>query len=163
MARRIGPIEALAVNAFAVRSLARAAEDVRRAARALQHRLRLRRRRPREPYAETARAGAARYYAASKLLGEWFALEAPRALVLRVESLFGSPRELERPARHARRHRGRPASRDATVRVFTDRIVSPSYVRPTSRRPRGTWSSRAPPRAVSLRERRLGHAGPGGA
>ena len=30
-------------------------------------------------------------YGASKLLGDWFALEHPRAYVLRVESLFGEP------------------------------------------------------------------------
>ena len=43
------------------------------------------------PYTETAAPSPRSTYAASKLLGEWFALEAPRALVLRVESLFGSP------------------------------------------------------------------------
>ena len=41
-------------------------------------------------------------YAVSKLLGEWFAADAPRAYVLRVESLFGRPR---RPARKRQRRR----------------------------------------------------------
>ena len=36
-------------------------------------------------------------YAASKLLGEWFALDAPRAYVLRVESLFGQSAGWPRP------------------------------------------------------------------
>ena len=41
------------------------------------------------PYTEEDRAESASVYAASKLLGEWFAADAPRAYVLRVESLFG--------------------------------------------------------------------------
>jgi dTDP-4-dehydrorhamnose reductase len=66
-------------------------------------------------------------YAASKLLGEWFALDAPRAYVLRVESLFGA----------ADNWTGRTGTMDSIiggieagreVRVFTDRVVSPSYV-----------------------------------
>ena len=64
-------------------------------------------------------------YAASKLLGEWFALEARRAFVLRVESLFGAPSD------------GGPSSLDTIVAgieaggdvpVFVDRTVSPTYV-----------------------------------
>ncbi len=72
----------------------------------------------------TRRSRRARY-AASKLLGEWFALDAPTAYVLRVESLFGAPRWMG----------GRTGTMDAIVagieagrdvRVFTDRVVSPS-------------------------------------
>ena len=71
-------------------------------------------------------------YASSKLLGDWFALEAPRAYVLRVESLFGEP-----GARGGRRGSlativdGITAGR--TVRLFTDRVVSPSYTADVAR------------------------------
>jgi len=120
------PTSAFAVNAFAVRSLARAAEacgarfvhfgtdfvfDGEAA----------------EPYAETAPPAPRSVYGLSKLLGEWFALDAPQGFVLRVESLFGAPQGWT----------GRPSSLDSIiaglkhdreVRVFTDRVVSPSYV-----------------------------------
>ena len=120
------PAEALAVNAFAVRSLARAAEAC---GAAFVHfgtdfvfdgtgs----------EPYSETAAPSPRSVYGLSKLLGEWFALELPRAYVLRVESLFGA----------AAGWSGRQGSLDAIldgldrgseVPVFTDRVVSPSYV-----------------------------------
>jgi dTDP-4-dehydrorhamnose reductase len=118
--------EALAVNAFAVRSLARAAES---AGAVLVHystdfvfggehdR----------PYEEDDRPLPRSTYSASKLLGEWFALAAPRAFVLRVESLFGSPREWTgRRGTLDRIVEGLEEGRE--VRVFTDRIVSPSYV-----------------------------------
>ena len=82
------PTRALAVNAFAVRSLARAAEAVDATLvhygtdfvfdGETSH-----------PYSETAEPAPRGTYASSKLLGEWFALDAPRAFVLRVESLFG--------------------------------------------------------------------------
>jgi dTDP-4-dehydrorhamnose reductase len=118
--------DALATNAFAVRSLARAAEaggatlvhfgtdfvfDGSADA----------------PYSEAASPSPRSVYGLSKLLGEWLALEAPRAFVLRVESLFGA----------AGGWVGRQSSLDAIVdgleqgsevRVFTDRVVSPSYV-----------------------------------
>jgi dTDP-4-dehydrorhamnose reductase len=118
--------DALAVNAFAVRSLARAAEA---AGATLVHfgtdfvfsgdedR----------PYEEDDRPSPRSTYAASKLLGEWFALGAPRAFVLRVESLFGSPREWAgRRGTLDRIVEGLEQGRE--VRVFTDRVVSPSYV-----------------------------------
>ena len=120
------PASALAVNAFAVRSLARAAEacgvpivhfgtdfvfDGEAA----------------EPYGETDAPAPRSVYGLSKLLGEWFALDAPRGFVLRVESLFGA----------AAGWTGRASSLDSIiaglrqgreVKVFTDRVVSPSYV-----------------------------------
>ncbi len=118
--------EAFAVNAFAVRSLARAAESCGAAlvhygsdfvfdGTATQ------------PYDEAAAPGPRSVYASSKLVGEWLALEAPRAYVLRVESLFGSPSDWT-----GRRGTldgivaGLEAGRDLTV--FTDRTVSPGYV-----------------------------------
>ncbi len=119
------PLEALAVNAFAVRTLARAAEE---AGATFVHygtdfvfdgsATR--------PYVETDPPSPRSTYASSKLLGDWFALEAPRAFVLRVESLFGAPR----------RWAGRRGTLGSIVeglqqgrelRVFTDRVVSPTY------------------------------------
>ena len=114
--------QALAVNAFGVLSLARAA----RASDALLIH-----------YStdfvfdgETARSyteddapSPQSNYGLSKLLGEWFAADSPSHYVLRVESLFGG-----RPAKSsvdrildAIRH-GQP------TRVFIDRTVTPSYV-----------------------------------
>jgi len=119
-------VEALAVNAFGVRNLARAADE---AGATLVHY-------STDfvfdgsadvPYTEEDRPSPRGTYAASKLLGEWFALESSRAFVLRVESLFGSPANWE----------GRRGTLDGIVsgleqgrdvRAFTDRIVSPGYV-----------------------------------
>jgi dTDP-4-dehydrorhamnose reductase len=119
------PLDALSINALAVRSLARAASAVKATyvhystdfvfdGQAT------------EPYDEQSAPSPRSVYAASKLLGEWFALDAPRGFVLRVESLFGSPRGWT----------GRRGTLDSIVssledgrdvRVFTDRVVSPSY------------------------------------
>lgn len=120
------PVHALEVNAFAVRSIARAADA---AGAVLVHfssdfvfdgsgtR----------PYTEEDEPNPQSVYAASKLLGEWFALEARRGFVLRVESLFGAAAAVT----------GRVGSLDkivagivagAAVPVFVDRTVSPAYV-----------------------------------
>ncbi len=123
------PADAFAINAFAVRTLARAAEangamlvhygsDFVFAGLDGPET---------EPYDESVAPSPRSVYAASKLVGEWLALEYPRAYVLRVESLFGLPAEWT----------GRRGSLDTIVAgleagrevpVFTDRIVSPSYV-----------------------------------
>jgi dTDP-4-dehydrorhamnose reductase len=120
------PTAALAVNAFAVRSLARAADacgamlvhygsDFVFDGEAST------------PYTENAEPAPRSTYAASKLLGEWFALDTPRGCVLRVESLFGCDATWQ----------GRRGTLDSIVdlleqgrevRVFTDRVVSPSYI-----------------------------------
>ena len=120
------PVDALNGNAFAVRSLARAAAthgatlvhystdfvfDGTASA----------------PYTEDDQPNPRSVYAASKLLGEWFAADAPRAYVLRVESLFG-------PAPEGRPAKGSVAAILKTIvaggeaRVFEDRTVSPTYV-----------------------------------
>ena len=82
------PVDALRTNAFAVRSLARAAREI---GATLVHfstdfvfdgaadR----------PYDETSPPNPRGTYAMSKLMGEWLAQDAPRHYVLRVESLFG--------------------------------------------------------------------------
>jgi dTDP-4-dehydrorhamnose reductase len=120
------PVAALEANAFAVRALARAAAGV---SATLVHyssdfvfdgaasR----------PYTEEDRPNPQGVYAASKLLGEWFALEAGRAYVLRVESLFGAPASAgTRKGSLAGLVDGILAGRE--VPVFVDRTVSPSYV-----------------------------------
>ena len=120
------PIEAFAVNAFAVRSLARAAEScgavlVHYGSDFVFDGTAT------EPYDETATPGPRNVYASSKLVGEWLALEAPHAYVLRVESLFGAPSEWTgRRGTLDAIVAGIEAGRDVTV--FTDRTVSPSYV-----------------------------------
>jgi dTDP-4-dehydrorhamnose reductase len=120
------PLDALAVNAFALRSLARAAEAV---GAVLVHYgtdfvIHTESDRPHE---EDVRPAPRSTYAVSKLLGEWFALAAPGAFVLRVESLFGSPAAWTgRRGTLDRIIDGLEQGRE--VRVFTDRIVSPSYI-----------------------------------
>jgi dTDP-4-dehydrorhamnose reductase len=137
------PLDALAVNAFAVRTMTRAADaagamlvhygsdfvfDGSASA----------------PYGEDAPPSPTSTYGVSKLLGDWFALDAKEGFVLRVESLFGgSPRWA-----------GRRGSFDAIVealqqrrpvRVFTDRVVSPSYVHDIARATRHLVDHRAQP------------------
>lgn len=119
------PLGALAVNAFAVRSLARAATET---GAALVHYSTdfVFDGTASEPYDEQSAPSPRSTYAASKLLGEWFAFDAPRSYVLRVESLFGAPRGWT----------GRRGTLDGLVtameegrevKVFTDRVVSPTY------------------------------------
>jgi dTDP-4-dehydrorhamnose reductase len=119
------PVAALAVNAFAPRSLARAARD---AAAVLVHYSTdfVFDGHASRPYDETVAPSPQSTYAASKLLGELFALDAPSAYVLRVESLFGSASNWTgRLGTFDNIVAGLEAGRE--VRVFTDRIVSPSY------------------------------------
>src|SRR3954470_13220523 len=120
------PQDAFAVNAFAVRSLARAVEEI--GARLVHYSTDfVFDGTASAPYRETDPPRPRSIYAASKLVGEWFALDSPGSLVLRVESLFGTPRAWQG-------RRGTFDSivngleRGAAVRVFTDRVVSPGYV-----------------------------------
>jgi dTDP-4-dehydrorhamnose reductase len=114
--------DALEGNAFAVRSLARAAAAA--GARLVHYSTDFvfDGIADRPPYTEADEPSPASVYGQSKLLGEWFALDAG-GFVLRVESLFGGP--------HPRSSVDRiiealVAGREA--RVFVDRVVSPSYV-----------------------------------
>lgn len=116
------PERALAVNALGPRHLARAASE---------HDATLVHfstdfvfdGRATTPYSEIDAPRPEGVYAASKLLGEWFAGEVSRNYVLRVESLFGGPRP--------------KSSVDLLLnailtggeaRAFSDRVVSPSFV-----------------------------------
>jgi dTDP-4-dehydrorhamnose reductase len=80
-----------------------------------------------EPYVETETPNPRGAYAASKLMGEWFAADAPRAYVLRVESLFGSVRGA-RPAKGSVASILKAIQAGAEARVFEDRTISPTYV-----------------------------------
>ncbi len=116
------PTAALAVNAWAVRSLARLATEIDAT---LIHystdfvfdgtvdR----------PYVETDPPNPQNTYAMTKLLGEWFAAGTPRHYVLRVESLFGAPRGHSTIDRMAATLRA-----GGSVRAFSDRTVSPTAV-----------------------------------
>jgi dTDP-4-dehydrorhamnose reductase len=120
------PVDALNVNALAVRAMAAAADRLHAAfvhygsdfvfdGRAA------------EPYTEDAPPSPCSAYGASKMLGEWFALEAARGYVLRVETLFG-----QAP--------GGPAPKGSVAKiadglragssppVFEDRTISPTFV-----------------------------------
>ena len=120
------PVEALRTNAFAVRNLARAAASC---GAALIHcgtdfvfdgaadR----------PYVEEDRPNPRSVYGASKLLGEWFASDAPRAYVLRVESLFGRAPDGP-PAKGSVESIVAALRAGRAPRVFRDRTVSPTYV-----------------------------------
>ncbi len=135
------PIDALNVNAFGVASLARAAVAANAAlvhygtdfvfdgaASAA--------------YAETDKPSPRSVYAAAKLLGEWFAADAPRAYVLRVESLFGrAPGGPQPKGTIPAMVRNIRAGRD--VRAFEDRIVSPTYIVDAAKATRHLLETRA--------------------
>ena len=120
------PAEAFAVNAFAVRSLARAADacgavlvhygtDFVFGGDATV------------PYDEEVAPSPRSVYAASKLVGDWFALEAARGFVLRVESLFGMRSDWA-GRRGTLENMVVALEAGREIPVFVDRIVSPSYV-----------------------------------
>jgi dTDP-4-dehydrorhamnose reductase len=129
---------ALAINSWAVRTLARTARDT---GATLVHYSTdfVFDGTAAEPYAETAAPAPRGAYATSKLIGEWFAADAPSHYVLRVESLFGGP-----AAKSSVDHllagilAGRPA------RAFADRTVSPSFVDDVADATRDLVERRAP-------------------
>ena len=96
------------------------------------------------PYTEDDRPNPRGVYAASKLLGDWFALEHPSAYVLRVESLFGEPG----PGRTRRGSLGTIVSRiraGEPVPAFVDRTVSPTYTADAASAARTLLTRRAAP------------------
>jgi dTDP-4-dehydrorhamnose reductase len=135
------PVDALNLNALAVRALARAAGAL---GATLVHYSSdfVFDGKASEPYMEDHPPNPQSFYAASKLLGEWFALDAPRAYVLRVESLFGAaPGGRVKGSVEAIRQ-GLLAGRSPAV--FEDRTVSPTYVPDAARATRQLLESQAP-------------------
>jgi dTDP-4-dehydrorhamnose reductase len=134
--------QALAVNGFGVRALARAAGslpctlvhystdfvfdgDANR------------------PYTEEDEPHPRSVYGLSKLLGEWYAAGHPRAFVLRVESLFGEPAAGSSSKGSLHGIVTRIRAQDE-VPVFVDRTVSPSYTVDVARATRALLESNAP-------------------
>ena len=136
------PIDSLQVNAFAVRTLARAA---RAAGAVLVHygtdfvfdgtasR----------PYTEEDAPSPRSVYAISKLMGEWFAADAPRAYVLRVESLFGRAPDGP-PVKGSVATIVAALAEGRTARVFEDRTVTPTSVVDAARATRELVERHAP-------------------
>jgi dTDP-4-dehydrorhamnose reductase len=116
------PVAALDANAWAVRTLSRAADEIDATLVHFSTDFVFDGDAER-PYKEEDEPNPRGTYAGSKLLGEWFAAEAPQHYVLRVESLFGGPRAKSSIDRILD---GLLAG--APVRAFADRTVSPSYV-----------------------------------
>ena len=116
------PLIALGANAWAVRTLARAAIEINATLVHFStdfvfdgtHD---------SPYTEDDRPNPQGAYATSKLLGEWFAAEASPHYVLRVESLFGGPAGKSSVDKILQGLRA-----DQEVTAFVDRTVSPSFV-----------------------------------
>jgi dTDP-4-dehydrorhamnose reductase len=96
------------------------------------------------PYTEEDPPNPRSAYAASKLLGDWFAADAPRAYILRVESLFG------RPGPNGARV-GSLATIVERIRtgevapVFVDRTVSPSFTTDVARATRAVVTRNVDP------------------
>ncbi len=121
------PVAALEVNGFAVRHLARAADELEAtlvhfstdfvfdgtAA---------------SPYTEEQPPHPRSTYAVSKLLGEWFASDVSRHYIMRVESLFGGPAVLHSSRRSSLDKIVDAIAEGRDVKAFVDRTVSPSYV-----------------------------------
>jgi len=116
------PVDALTVNATAVRALARGASAcgatfVHYGTDFVFDGLANR------PYVEEDEPAPQSVYGASKLLGEWLAADVARHYVLRVESLFGGSARRSTVDRIADAIRsGQPS------RVFVDRAVTASFV-----------------------------------
>jgi dTDP-4-dehydrorhamnose reductase len=119
------PVEALRLNAFAVRGLARAA-DAQRAIFVHYSSDFVFDGETTKPYTEEDAPNPRSAYAASKRLGEWMAEETPRAYVLRVESLFGEAAGVPPKGTVAGMVKGMLEGR--RVPAFADRTVSPTYV-----------------------------------
>jgi dTDP-4-dehydrorhamnose reductase len=136
------PEEALRVNAIGVCWLARAARDC---GAVLVHYSTdfVFSGEATEPYTEEDQPEPRSVYAASKLLGDWFALEEPRHYVLRVESLFGPPAEGGTHKSSVDRIiDGIEAGFE--VRVFHDRVITPAYVADVACATRALLERKAP-------------------
>ncbi|MBA3297359.1 MAG: dTDP-4-dehydrorhamnose reductase [Acidobacteria bacterium] len=95
------------------------------------------------PYSESDTPNPRSVYGASKLLADLFALEYERSCILRVESLFGKPAPGGRRKGSVDGIVERIRAGDE-VRVFTDRVVSPSYTPDVARATRALVEGRLP-------------------
>ena len=137
------PIEALNSNAFGVRALARAAR-VHGAALVHYSTDFVFDGRATTPYVETDRPNPQSVYASSKLLGEWFARDAPRAYVLRVEGIFGRTPGAG-PAKGSAAAILNALTTGAEAKVFEDRVITPSHVSDVARATRRLIETQAQP------------------
>jgi dTDP-4-dehydrorhamnose reductase len=120
------PVDALNANSFAVRALARAASE--RDATFVHYSTDfVFDGTATQPYTETDPPNPRSTYAASKLIGEWFAVDAPRSYVLRVESLFGRSAG-GGPSKGSVATIAKALEAGEEARVFEDRTVSPTYI-----------------------------------
>ena len=136
------PIDALNSNAFGVRALARAAR-VHGAALVHYSTDFVFDGRATAPYVETDPPSPQSVYGASKLLGEWFAEDAPRAYVLRVEGIFGQTPG-GGPAKGSAAGILRALTTGAEAQVFEDRVITPSHVSDVARATRQLIEMQAP-------------------
>ena len=137
------PVDALNANAFPARAFARAATA--RGAAFVQYSsdFVFDGTKP-EPWTEDDRPNPRSVYAASKLLGEWFAADAPRSYVLRVESLFGQAPGGPEPKGSIGAMVKKLLAGEEVV-AFADRTVSPTYVIDAARATRLLLESNAAP------------------
>jgi dTDP-4-dehydrorhamnose reductase len=116
------PVEAIAVNAIAPRTLARAAAELGATLVHYSTDFVFSGAEP-GPNTEDRPPNPSGTYAVSKLIGEWLVAEAPAHYIFRVESLFGgSAKKSSVDVMLDNILGGRP------VMAFADRTVSPSYV-----------------------------------
>jgi len=137
------PIEAMNANAFAARAFAHAAKAhgamfVQYSSDFVFDGTK------REPYTEEDRPNPRSVYAASKLLGEWFAADAPRAYIMRVESLFGQAPGGPAPKGSIGGMVKKLLAGDEVV-AFADRTVSPTYILDAARATRQLIEANAAP------------------
>ena len=136
------PIDALNGNAFGVRALARSAQthgailvhystDFVFDGKAST------------PYTESDRPNPQSVYAASKLIGEWFTSDAPRAYLLRVESLFGRA-PAGGPGKGSVAGILNTLIAGGSPNVFEDRTITPSHTGDVARATRQLFESPAP-------------------
>ena len=136
------PAAALDANAFGVQSVARAAAA---AGATLVHYSSdfVFDGETERPYTEDDAANPRSVYAASKLLGDWFALASPRVYVLRVASLFGRP-GVDGARRGSLGTIVDRIQQGEEVAVFTDRTISPTCTDDIARATRRLLETTAP-------------------
>jgi dTDP-4-dehydrorhamnose reductase len=97
------------------------------------------------PYTEEDEPNPRSTYACSKLIGEWFARDAGSHYVLRVESVFDSSAPPSNPRRTSVDRILDLIVEGREARVFFDRTVSPTSCRDVARATRALLERRPPP------------------